>query len=469
MTLPVVNLVCMKWGTLYGPEYVNALHQRVKTHLHRAFRFVCFTDDASGLNPEIEAQPLPVLRLDGGSPDTRWRKLALLGERLGDLTGTTLFLDLDLVIVDQLDPFFEWPHGVSGVVPMIRDDELFRDKPLRRLRPQRDRFLAMVGNSSVFRFEVGAHADVLNEYLDDPQAATRQFEISQQFMSAALARRGQLGYWPQGWCVSFKNQCVPRHLHSYLADPTVPPGARIVVFAGNLKMADVLAGGGHRLHRADWQGGLAAECMACRVNQYPHFASRGRPAHASWLRSRALRTIKRLGTPCRAQEAGRGQPGKFPAGGKARWTGGQPDQPWQPGGACALHAGEHCARGASAFAACVVAGQAAESIAAFRETLRRLIARGLEVRGTDDVGPHTKYFPPGDVGAFAHAAIGHRRRRRPVPPLLAAIAAGSCRAPPRRHRLLPRPRNRDSAQPASWRPTASGHAAGPPSRATGTS
>lgn len=256
MTPASVNVVCMKWGTLYGPEYVNALYQGTRKHLQRPFRFVCFTDDTRGLQPQVETQPLPVLQLDGGNADTRWRKLALLGERLGDLRGTTLFLDLDLVIVDSLQPFFEWPPGVSGVVPMIRDDELFRSKPLRRLRPERDRFLAMVGNSSVFRFEVGAHADVLREYLDDPQAATREYAISQQFMSAALARRGQLGYWPRGWCVSFKNQCVPRHLHSYLADPTIPPGARIIVFAGNLKMADVLAGGGHRLHRrigkVDW-------------------------------------------------------------------------------------------------------------------------------------------------------------------------------------------------------------------------
>lgn len=249
MATACVNVVCMKWGNLYGPEYVNALHHGTLSHLRLPFRFVCFTDDASGLNPDIEVQPLPVMQVENGPADTRWRKLALLGERLGDLRGTALFLDLDLVIVDALDPFFAWPHGVRGVVPMIRDDELFRDKPLRRLRPQRDRFLSMVGNSSVFRFEVGAHADVLRDYLDDAQAAHRQFEISQQFMSAALARRGQLSYWPPGWCVSFKNQCVPRHLRSYLADPVIPPGARIVVFAGNLKMADVLAGGGQRLHR----------------------------------------------------------------------------------------------------------------------------------------------------------------------------------------------------------------------------
>ena len=49
--------------------------------------------------------------------------------------------------------------------------------------------------------------------------------------------------------MSFKNDCVPRHLKSYRADPALPAGANIVVFAGNPKMGEVLAGGGHRLHR----------------------------------------------------------------------------------------------------------------------------------------------------------------------------------------------------------------------------
>lgn len=49
--------------------------------------------------------------------------------------------------------------------------------------------------------------------------------------------------------MSFKNACVPRGWKSYLADPAVPAGARIVVFAGTPKMSDVPAGGGHTWYR----------------------------------------------------------------------------------------------------------------------------------------------------------------------------------------------------------------------------
>ncbi|MCE6952503.1 hypothetical protein LAZ40_13585 [Cereibacter sphaeroides] len=244
MTAPV-NVICMKWGTLYGPEYVNNLRRGVARHLGRPHRFVCFTDRAEGLDPEVEVRPIPDLGLPAGHSDRRWQKLSVFRPQLADLTGTALFLDLDLVVVGGLDPFLDLP----GAFRIIRDDDLFRAKPLRRLNPSRDRFLHSVGNSSVFRFEIGAHTYILDAYLADPAAATRDYEISQQFQSAQLAAHGQLDYWPKGWCVSFKNDCVPRGLASFRADPVLPEGARIVVFAGNPKMTEVLAGQGQKWYR----------------------------------------------------------------------------------------------------------------------------------------------------------------------------------------------------------------------------
>ncbi|MEE2861071.1 MAG: hypothetical protein VYB46_09705 [Pseudomonadota bacterium] len=244
MTQPVLILT-MKWGTLYSSTDVNRLAAQVRRHLARPHRFVCFTDDAAGLEAGVEAMPLPELGLPAGHSDTRWRKLALFRRDLGGLSGTALFLDLDLVVVDDLEPFFALP----GSFRIIRDDDLFRAKPLRRINPARDRFLHSVGNSSVFRFEVGQHGYILDTFVRDPAAATRGYEISQQFQTAQLAAHGHLNYWPEGWCVSFKNHCVPRNLRSYLRDPSLPDGAKIVLFAGAPKMEDVFAGRGHKWYR----------------------------------------------------------------------------------------------------------------------------------------------------------------------------------------------------------------------------
>lgn len=246
-----LNILCMKWGALYGPEYVNNLAAGVRRHLDRPHRFICFTDDATGLDDGIEVRPIPELGLPAGHGDRRWRKLSVFRRDL-DIAGTALFLDLDLVIVDDLGPFFDHP----GTFLIVRDDDLFRSKPLRRLNPARDRFLHSVGNSSVFRFEMGQHGYILDAFVADPEAATRDYEISQQFQTAQLARHGHLAYWPKGWCVSFKNDCVPRGLASFARDPVRPDGAKIVVFAGNPKMTEVLDGGGHKWYRrignVDW-------------------------------------------------------------------------------------------------------------------------------------------------------------------------------------------------------------------------
>lgn len=252
MTDPVLILT-MKWGTLYGPEDVNRLARQVRRHLRRPHRFICFTDDGAGIGEGVETRPLPELRLPDGSGDTRWRKLALFNPDLGGFAdATALFLDLDLIVVDDLAPFFD----LGGDFLILRDDDLFRPKPLRKVNPSRDRFLHSVGNSSVFRFEIGKHAYILDAYLADPAAATARYEISQQFQSAQLAAQGNLNYWPKGWCVSFKNDCVPRHLASFWRDPALPPGAKIVLFAGAPKMEDVFAGRGHkwyrRIGRIDW-------------------------------------------------------------------------------------------------------------------------------------------------------------------------------------------------------------------------
>ena len=44
-----VNVLCLKWGDRYPAFYVNRLYAAVKRNLRRPFRFVCVTDDPTGL------------------------------------------------------------------------------------------------------------------------------------------------------------------------------------------------------------------------------------------------------------------------------------------------------------------------------------------------------------------------------------------------------------------------------------
>lgn len=233
-----VNVICMKWGAKYGPEYVNRLFFGVRRHLKRAHRFVCFTEDAAGIDPGVEIRPLPELDLPP-SPERGWLKLATFGPTLSDLTGLTLFLDLDLVIVGGLDIFFE-PQGSFYI---MRDFK----------RPG-----SKVGNSSVYRFTVGEHPGVLSDFLADFEGVKRRHRNEQEYLTQAMEDRGALAYWPPDWAVSYKKRCVPGFPMNYFKSPTCPADTRIVVFHGRPKPEEAIEGAGNKWYRyaraAPWIG-----------------------------------------------------------------------------------------------------------------------------------------------------------------------------------------------------------------------
>ena len=48
-----VNIICMKWGTRYGPEFVNRLYKSIKKHTKRITRLYCLTDDDQNIDKNI--------------------------------------------------------------------------------------------------------------------------------------------------------------------------------------------------------------------------------------------------------------------------------------------------------------------------------------------------------------------------------------------------------------------------------
>jgi hypothetical protein len=223
-------VLCMKWGTKYGPEYVNRLYGMVRRHLTGEFRFVCLTDDASGVRAEVQCLAIPPLQLPPGTPERGWTKLTVFGADLHGLQGIALLLDLDIVIVDSIDPFFELP----GDFLIIHDWK----------RPWR-----ITGNSSVVRFCIGAHAEVLAEFRATQEQVRKRLRNEQAFLSEVMQRKGQLQYWPQDWCRSYKYHCIPRWPSNYWRTPVLPQGTRIVIFHGEVNPPDALAGRRNRFGR----------------------------------------------------------------------------------------------------------------------------------------------------------------------------------------------------------------------------
>lgn len=227
---PERNVICMKWGSKYGPEYVNRLYAMVRRHLTGEFRMVCLTDDASGIRPEVQCFPIPALDLPAGSPERGWTKLVTFKKDLCGLTGTALFLDVDVVIVGDLDSFFDEP----GEFLIIHDYK----------RPWR-----ITGNSSVYRFELGAHPEVLTYFRNHVEEVQARFRNEQAYLSDVIHRSGKLKYWPSTWCPSFKYHGIPAWPSNYWKAPFIPEDARIVIFHGECNPPDALAGKRNRRFR----------------------------------------------------------------------------------------------------------------------------------------------------------------------------------------------------------------------------
>ena len=208
------QIICMKWGTLYGPEYVNTLYAMVRRNLSGPFRFVCLTDDPTGIRAEIEIFDCPTVPLPEPYCRRGWRKVSLFapGENLFGLDGDWLYLDLDVVITGQLDDFFTFAPEKTFVVMQ------------NWTQPGMG-----IGNTSVYRFRVGADAYLLEDLVAKQQAILARFRNSQTYLSKSVR---DITFWPDDWCVLFKTHCIPPWPKRFWQAPGLPATARVVAFPG---------------------------------------------------------------------------------------------------------------------------------------------------------------------------------------------------------------------------------------------
>ena len=217
-----INILCMKWGSKYGPEYVNKLYAMVSRNLRLPFRFICLTDDKKGIHRAVDCLPLPDIELPAGTPERGWNKLTTFIQPLFDIEGKTLFLDLDVVIVGSLDVFFSLEGDFYIIKDFVRKDG--------------------TGNSSVYLFNAGAHPDIIDYFRENSAAIRRRYRNEQEYLSHYLLERGKLAYWPREWCRSFKYDCLPGFIGSWFSESVVPEQARIIIFHGNPNPDSALKG-----------------------------------------------------------------------------------------------------------------------------------------------------------------------------------------------------------------------------------
>ena len=204
------NVVCVKAGPKYGPDYVNKLYSMCRRHITLPFRFVCLTDDVTGVDDGIECLPLPDPQFKGV-----WHKLSVFRPRLYDITGRILMIDVDVVIVDNMDGFLTLPGSFC-----INLDWNAETPTLQ---------------GSIYRLEAGSLPHVYERLAATYPDSCAPYRGEQGWLTANIK---EWTTWPDGWSVSYKKHC-----DRWRWFPSrVPKGAKIVNFHGIPNPPDALRG-----------------------------------------------------------------------------------------------------------------------------------------------------------------------------------------------------------------------------------
>ena len=102
----MLNIVCLKWGDKYGPEYVNRLYNMCTKFYTNPFTFYCATDNQVGIKPEINILDLKEFEVADG----QWGGKVFTAEKiklLNHFETKTLLLDLDILILSDITEYVD--------------------------------------------------------------------------------------------------------------------------------------------------------------------------------------------------------------------------------------------------------------------------------------------------------------------------------------------------------------------------
>lgn len=95
-------MICLLVGEAYPTEYVYKLHNMVDRFCTQQYDFICYTDKKN--IPNIRTAHIP----DTFELDPLWYKLRMLDHPTFNLYNRKIFLDLDIVVHNNIDWLFDY-------------------------------------------------------------------------------------------------------------------------------------------------------------------------------------------------------------------------------------------------------------------------------------------------------------------------------------------------------------------------
>ena len=178
------NFACVCYGDKYPVEYVQKLHNMVKRNTTLLVDFYVFTDHIKMqkmVEGDIKVIPFPEHDLQGW-----WNKMQLFHPRT-PLPGTTLYMDLDVVITENIDCFFTYKPEAIFV-------------GMNDFNPTTGGW-----NSSVMRFKnQKLHGKLWHKFMDDRPNLLRRFSGDQNLISDFIKGTPGCESYPDSWTQSYK-------------------------------------------------------------------------------------------------------------------------------------------------------------------------------------------------------------------------------------------------------------------------
>lgn len=215
------NLICVQSGGQYSQQYVMNLYKGARAFSQHNFDFYVFTDNIKQHPQDLGWKFIPLPNwswLNGFNP--WWYKLEIFNPQ-HNIQGNNLYVDLDVVICNDIDPFWKF---INGNFCILQDFN-------RAFNPR-------IGycNSSIMGWQNNTAQDLYFKFAESMQEQIKAHRGDQDFIQAELKKKT---IWPVEWAMSWKWEVKhggKTHPYKEYKMPKVPyilsPHTKIIVCHG---------------------------------------------------------------------------------------------------------------------------------------------------------------------------------------------------------------------------------------------
>jgi len=211
----MLNFACVFYGDKYTFKYVENLYNMVERNLTSPYRFICFTDNTViHKQKQFKGKDIEFRQFKRHDFNGWFNKLQLFSSD-SNLEGNTLYMDLDVVITNNIECF-----GYIG------EDKNFVG--MNDFNPTSGLF-----NSSIMRFNNKYHSVIWEQYLKR-RTEFNNSHGDQEIITALIKNHKDTISFPDEWTQSYKwlNRSGDRY-HISKQTYEQDPNAKICVFHGS--------------------------------------------------------------------------------------------------------------------------------------------------------------------------------------------------------------------------------------------